>query len=197
MIQGIASLGPRDQTSVAVHLKTGVVHLVGGIVGGGSMAAVAWLVATPVRTLLPNGGVLGLFAVFVALNVAVDLRWVGSGTSRGRQVPATWRQRYGHYSGFAGFGGTLGAGVATFVPYAITYVVFAAAAVLLPLGSAVVCGIVFGGARAAIAAAGSTNASLAGRVFQRIIGMRRLGTLASVGLALTILVVAAIPRAFA
>jgi len=194
MIHGIASLGPREQTSVKTKLGTATAHVAGGIAGGAAMAGVAWLVATPLRTLLPGAAVIVLLGMLVLSSGAHDLRLVGDRVHGGRQVPATWRKRYGHYRGFAAFGAALGAGIATFVPYAITYVLFATAAVLLPFGEAVACGALFGFTRAGAAALGSVRAPTAGSIFQRIQRMQRLPCGLSMLLSVAVLLSGAITR---
>jgi hypothetical protein len=180
MIHGIASLGPGEGSSPTVQARTAAAHVAGGFVGGTAMAASLWLAVTPVRTLLPAPAVVGLFAIVVVVAAGIDLRLLDRGTSRGRQVPATWRRRYGHYRGFMAFGAVLGMGVGTFVSYALTYVAFAAAAVLMPLGLAAASGAVFGIARAGAAAIGSGAAPVAGDAFKRLQRSRHVPTLLSV-----------------
>lgn len=152
-----------------------------------------WFVASPVRTLFPHGAAATLLAVVVATGVIHDLRLIRGQASRGRQVPGSWRSRYGHYKAFAAFGGLLGGGIFTFVPFMLTYVVFAAAALLLALGPAVLCGIAFGVIRTSAVAVGSAAAPTAARFLQWIQHMRWLpqGVSALLSVALLALGVAA------
>lgn len=194
MIHGIASLGPREHSSSKSRILTAGAHIAGGAVGGATLATVAWFGAAPVRTLLPGELVVVLLVIVVINSAAHDLRLKRNRVTRTRQVPATWRHRYGHYRAFAAFGATLGAGLLTFVPYAITYVVFVAAAVELPIGDAVACGVAFGVSRTGAAALSAARAPSAGRMFQRVQAMRWLTPAVSVMVSMAVLIAGATGR---
>jgi hypothetical protein len=120
-----------------------VLHTLGGIVGGASMAGLCWLALTPVRTILPT--VVGIGAVVVVATVAAlaDLRVLNL-QRQNRQVPQRWFKVYGVERAYAMYGLWLGAGLATNVSFAVEYLVFIGAAVLLPLPAALVAGAIFG-----------------------------------------------------
>jgi hypothetical protein len=122
------------------------------------MAIGLWFLLAPIRTMLPAAVPAIAFLGLVAFATRRDLP-VGraGGALHGRQVPATWRARYGDERAFAAYGFVLGAGALSFTPYALTFIIFAWAGLLMPLGGAIVIGAVFGGARAASVAIGSLS----------------------------------------
>jgi hypothetical protein len=142
MITGISSSVGRART-----FTNGIAHLAGGGAGGSAAGALAWLAATPVRTLLPHGFAAG---ALLSLGVAATAHEIGQRRGKfgwGRQVPGTWRYRFGEPKAFAGFGFLLGGGIFTYAPFAATYVVFAYVGLMLPIGAAVLAGVLFGSAR--------------------------------------------------
>ncbi|MCP9486398.1 MAG: hypothetical protein MSC30_11095 [Gaiellaceae bacterium MAG52_C11] len=146
MIVGITSLG-EGRTPIRTRLILWLVHSLGGLVGGTATAIVVVLASAPLRAFVPYEGRLGLCAVLLGFLLLVDLRVIRM-TSRRRQVAATWTTRYGNGRAYFLYGAFLGAGVATYVPYAITYGIFATALLILPLELALVAGGLFGLGRA-------------------------------------------------
>jgi hypothetical protein len=66
------------------------------------------------------------------------------------QVPVEWLTRYGFTRGYLFYGIALGAGVFTFVPFAATFAVFAAASLLPGISVALAAGAAFGAGRAVL-----------------------------------------------
>ena len=142
MINGISSLVQGAHSRVAVARVTGL-HALGGVLGGALMAGLCWLALTPVRTILPTVVGVGVIVVVAILAALADLRVV-SLQRQNRQVPQRWFKVYGIERAYAMYGLWLGAGLATNVSFAVEYVVFIGAAVLLPLAPALVAGAIFG-----------------------------------------------------
>jgi hypothetical protein len=165
MILGIASLGEGERP-IEQRLRLWVAHSVGGTVGGALAALLIWLVLTPVRTMLP--GVVGLVLVSLVAAYAV-LADLGKVRFRrpSTQVPQTWYARYGPERAYFFYGGALGAGLVTYVPYGLAYSVFAALGLLLPLPAALAAGALFGLARTIPTGPGSLSAEWASRVLFR------------------------------
>jgi hypothetical protein len=149
MINGIVSLVQGEHSKAFVG-RVVLLHAAGGAVGGAAMAGLCWLALTPVRTILPE--VAGL-ALITGLAVCMALSDFGllSLRRQNRQVPQRWFAIYGAEKAYALYGFWLGAGLATNVTYALEYVVFIGAAVLLPLPPALVAGAIFGLGRTALA----------------------------------------------
>jgi hypothetical protein len=149
MINGIASLVQGEHSKAFVG-RVVLSHAAGGAVGGATMAGVCWLVLTPVRTLLPEVVDLGLMVVVAVCAGLFDFGLLPL-RRQNRQVPQRWFSTYGPQRAYALYGFWLGAGLATNVTYALEYVVFAGAAVLLPFGPALVAGAIFGFGRTGLA----------------------------------------------
>lgn len=149
MINGIVSLVQGEHSKAFVG-RVVVLHAAGGAIGGAAMAGLCWLALTPVRTILPE--VVAL-ALVVALAICMALFDFGllSLRRQNRQVPQRWLATYGAEKAYALYGFRLGAGLATNVTYAVEYVVFIGAGVLLPFGPALVAGVIFGLGRTALA----------------------------------------------
>jgi hypothetical protein len=165
MAHGLASLGEGRQHR-QIGLVTSAVHVVGGALGGMLAGASVWLAMSAVRTLVPQAGKTALLVAAVVAAVAVDLGVVNARIP-GRQVPATWRARYGMPRSYLGYGATLGAGVATYVNYAVVLVVFGVLGLFLPLGAAAVGGAAFGSARAATVVLAAVDVRLSDAVLSR------------------------------
>ena len=145
MILGIAASvgGGREKLSMTAT------HLTGGAVGGAAAALLAWTLATPIRSSAPDVLVAALALGWALLAIAADLKRIRL-PRRNCQVPQKWYRRYGPTRGYFYYGAALGAGLITYIPYGITYVVFGAAAVASsPLGAAAV-GAAFGIGRTAL-----------------------------------------------
>lgn len=149
MINGIVSLVQGEHSKAFVG-RVVLLHAAGGAVGGAAMAGLCWLALTPVRTIMPEA--VGL-ALVVGLAVCMALFDLGllSLRRQNRQVPQRWFATYGAEKAYALYGFWLGAGLATNVTYALEYVVFVGAGVLLPLPPALVAGAIFGLGRTALA----------------------------------------------
>jgi hypothetical protein len=118
--------------------------------------------------MVPPGSALVLVACVAALlALALDLRLIGDARAQGSQVPATWRHRWGDTTAFGAYGAVLGAGWASYVPYALTYVAFVASGIFLPFGWAVVGGAAFGLSRALVVAGGAIFPELASHLLFR------------------------------
>ena len=119
--------------------------MIGGLVGGAALALALWLLATPLRTLLPWLVRLTVFAALCGMFVVWDLgvRRVPRALRRG-QVPIEWSKRFGLTQSYFLYGVGLGAGVFTFVPFAVTFGVFAAAALVAGPLTAALAGAAFG-----------------------------------------------------
>lgn len=174
MIVGITSLG-ESRTSIRTRLRLWLLHSIGGLIGGTTTAVVIVLASAPLRAFVPYEGRLGLCAALLGFFLLVDLRVIRM-RSRRRQVPATWTTRYGNGRAYFLYGAFLGAGLATYVPYAITYGIFATALLILPLELALVAGALFGVGRALGTGLGlmpySLPQKLAGRLYGSPIGQR-------------------------
>lgn len=110
-----------------------------------------WFVASPIRTMLPSLTAVGLLLPLCAVAMALDLRWISlPNVLRRGQVPVKWLARYGPSRSYFLYGFSLGAGVFTFVPFAITFVAFSAGALLAPFWGAVAAGAGFGIGRAGL-----------------------------------------------
>jgi hypothetical protein len=149
MINGISSL-VQGEHSRAVVGRVALFHAVGGATGGASMAGICWLVLTPIRTILPSAIALGLLVCLAVCTALSDFGLL-SLQGQNRQVPQRWLSTYGVEKAYGLYGFWLGAGLATNVAYALEYVVFIGAAILLPLFPALVAGAIFGLCRTAVA----------------------------------------------
>lgn len=188
MIRGIISSGSDERASRVYRLLTSIVHFAGGVAGGAAAGGAAWFVATPVRTLFPGTIALAALVGVAVYAVLSDFHVSDRRIRMGRQVPATWRATYGHYPAYAAYGAWLGAGFVTVVPFAVVYVVFGAAGLLLPLGGAIVTGAAFGGARAGAVVLGALWAEGSCSALLRFAAYRR--TLPTIGLIVSISIVA-------
>jgi hypothetical protein len=149
MINGIASLVQGEHSKAFVG-RVVVLHAAGGAIGGASMAVLCWLALTPVRTILPETIGLGLI-IGVGICTALSDFGLLSLRRQNRQVPQRWFTTYGAEKAYALYGFWLGAGLATNVAYAVEYLVFVGAAVLLPFLPALAAGAIFGLGRTALA----------------------------------------------
>lgn len=149
MINGIASL-VQGEHSKAVAGRVVLLHAAGGALGGATMAGLCWLILTPVRTIFPEAVGLGLIVV-VAIVAALADFGVLLLRRQNRQVPQRWFSTYGVEKAYGLYGLWLGAGLATNVAYALEYVIFIGAAVLLPFLPALAAGAIFGLGRTALA----------------------------------------------
>lgn len=154
MLRGMASLGERgrrgdaNRSGWSPRLATALSHLAGSAVGGALFAVALWFLAAPLRTLPAEALVVGVVMI-CALCAAVDLRLIEMPKILKRgQVPIEWSTSYGFVPAFFLYGVSLGAALFTFVPYAITFAVFAVAALSTSLATAVLAGFAFGIGRA-------------------------------------------------
>lgn len=142
MILGITSLG-EGRTRLSTRIQLAALHAAGGIIGGTAMVIALIVASTPIRTLVAHDPKIAVVAGLLVVLVLIDLRVVDKRSRRG-QVPATWARRHGRGKAFVLYGVQLGAGLVTYVPYGVTYGVFAVAAVLLPVPQALLVGALFG-----------------------------------------------------
>lgn len=118
-------------------------HVLGGVAGGAVLSTAAWLALTPIRTLTP--------LPFNRLLVLAMCSWTALGDlgllrvpRQERQVPQSWLVRYGPARSYFLYGLELGAGLVTYIPFATTYALFTASALVLGLADAIFVGILFG-----------------------------------------------------
>ncbi|MCH8994954.1 MAG: hypothetical protein IH959_08330 [Chloroflexi bacterium] len=132
---------------------------------GGAGVATLWPDLT-----LPLAAALGAIAFLYALHELGFLRLPVPG--RDWQVPAEW-VRWGFYRSAAVFGGTVGFGVFTRVPYATLPILLAWLFVSGNVLYGVVAGLVYGGTRALsiYSSAGSRDASDLADLNQRLMGL--------------------------
>jgi hypothetical protein len=147
MIGGIASLVQGERRR-KLGVSMWLAHTGLGITGGVGMAALVWLLLTPLRTIPPEPVVIAIFLGISAAAVLAELNLIPM-PRQARQVPQWWYGRYGPTRSYALYGLWLGAGLATNVTYTLEFVIFAAAGLLLPLPQALVVGLAFGFARTA------------------------------------------------
>jgi hypothetical protein len=181
MILGITSLG-QGSSQVQIRAEMWAAHMAGGAVGGAAMGAATWLLLTPVRTLVPTGGVVGLFLLLVVIAVLIDLGVLRSPFG-GHQVPQTWARRYGLPRSFALYGLLLGSGLLTHVNYAVTLLVFAATSLFTSFGTAVLVGVAFGLGRTAVVGPAALQAERSSRILYRSGAAQRVWPAASALLA--------------
>jgi hypothetical protein len=177
MILGITSLG-QGSGQVQMRARMWVAHMAGGAVGGAAMAAATWLLLTPIRTLVPTGGVVGLFLLLVVIALLIDLRVLHSPFG-GHQVPQTWARRYGLLRSFMLYGLLLGSGLLTHVNYAVTLLVFSAASLFTSFGTAVLVGVAFGLGRTALVGPAALQAERSSRILYRSGAAQRVWPAAS------------------
>jgi hypothetical protein len=177
MILGITSLG---QGSSQLQTRAGmwVAHMAGGAVGGAAMGAATWLLLTPVRTLVPTEGVVGLFLLLVVIALLIDLGVLRSPFG-GHQVPQTWTRRYGLLRSFMLYGLLLGSGLLTHVNYAVTLLVFSATSLFTSFGTAVLVGVAFGLGRTAVVGPAALQAERSSRILYRSGAAQRVWPVAS------------------
>jgi hypothetical protein len=106
-------------------------------------AEVAWMVLTPVRTLMPPAAVAFVLAGIGAIGVLRDAGLLGPPLFIG-QVPKSWYGRWGPIRSYAAYGLSLGAGLITVAPFAATYVSFGAAGLMASPLTAGFVGMAFG-----------------------------------------------------
>jgi hypothetical protein len=126
----------------------GAGHAVSGAFGGLAMAAILWLLLTPLRTLPPALVAYVMVAGLAASASLADLGVVHLPRQR-RQVPQRWWRTYGPIRSYALYGFWLGAGLVTNITYMVELVVLVGAGVLLPLHEAMLIGAIFGLGRTA------------------------------------------------
>lgn len=147
MIQGIASPGGGGTLQgTGTRAAMWLAHLIGGALGGSLIAIVAWVLLTPIRTLLPAPSAAVVVVGIGFLSALIDLRII-SRPLHGRQVPSVWYRRYGPVRAYWMFGFFLGGGLTAHVPHAATYSAFAAMSMLTSLPQAIIVGVTFGVAR--------------------------------------------------
>lgn len=187
MILGIASPGGgrSDSSAAGIRVRMWVSHVCGGLLGGATTAAGVWLLATPIRTLMPRNVSLVVFVCIAIFAIAWDTKRFRP-QRHGRQVPAKWIATHGAVRGYAMYGAVLGSGLLTYIPVGATYVVFAGVALLAGLPSAIVAGAAFGAARAGLvgpaALAAATTSKLLYRSRASQLVLPRLSALGSAAL---------------
>src|SRR3712207_69244 len=141
MALGLRSLGEGEREGSTPAVAGA--HLAGGLLGGAGAGLLAWLVATPLRTFAPEEVIGALIACVAAWGIRCDLRATSS--SRATMVPQAWLRRFGRTRAFGLYGLVLGTGLASYVPYAATYVAFAVIGVVASPLTAVAAGATYGG----------------------------------------------------
>jgi hypothetical protein len=172
MLLGMTALGEGGGPLKGSRTRMAVSHMAGGVVGGASVAAVAWLLATPVRTLVPAVARVGIVVAVAALAVLIDLGLVRKSHRLG-QVPRDYARKWGMTKAYALYGARFGAAFTTLVPYAATYTLFAALTLTLPLGSAALGGALFGLGRTILIGPGSLVATRLSSFLFRGSGVRQ------------------------
>jgi hypothetical protein len=138
MVSGIASLGKGGSRATLIWAS----HVVGSLLGGAISALGFWLICTPMRTLLPAASVPLLFAASCIAAILFDLHVLESPIRRG-QVPSKWVVEHGPMAGYLLYGVFLGSGFLTSVIVGLTFVVFIAAGLVMPLSGALIVGSLF------------------------------------------------------
>lgn len=124
-------------------------HILGGVLGSAAVAWLAWIVATPLRTLVNRPVRIGVAAA-TAL-IAAGLDWRGHNPRRNmRQVPQSWLGRYGALSAYFRYGLVLGSSIGTYEPSYLVASSIIGASLLLPTFPAVAVGVSFGATRCAL-----------------------------------------------
>lgn len=113
------------------------------------MAAAIWLALTSVRTLVPEEVALAAVLAIAIVTVLAEMDRVTI-PRQPRQVPQSWYATHGAIRSYALYGLWLGAALATNVTYAVEYLVFLGAGLLLPLPEALATGAAFGFGRTAL-----------------------------------------------
>jgi hypothetical protein len=172
MLLGMTALGEGGRTPKGSRARMAVAHIAGGVIAGASVAAAAWLLATPVRTLVPAVARAGIVVAVAALAALIDLGFVRRSHRLG-QVPRDYARKWGATRAYALYGARFGAAFTTLVPYAATYTLFAVLTLTLPLGSAALGGALFGLGRTILIGPGSLVATELSSFLFRGRGVRR------------------------
>jgi hypothetical protein len=147
--------------------STVAIYLVGSLVGGLAIGALAGGLGSLLPGSLSTGWRLAILAVAVLVGLGMDLRLGGlTIPTVHRQVNEDWLVRYRGWVVGLGFGGQLGFGVVTIVTTSAVYAMVLAAALTGDVGSAAVVGGVFGLSRATVvfAVAGVQRPDQLGRI---------------------------------
>jgi hypothetical protein len=123
MIHGIGALGEGARTSAA-QARASIAHVLGGAAGGIATLAALWLLATPLRTLLPAPAPRVLVAAVAVAAFCTDLGILHPPKVY-RQLPRSWARRFGADRLYFMYGVVLGSGLLTFAPYALVFTVLA------------------------------------------------------------------------
>lgn len=145
MIHGISGLVQLRQNKQFGWLLT-LLFILGGIAGGGISFTSAWLIMTPIRTILPEFP-RQAFLVFIGL-LLIGRFTIHNRATYYRQVPRVWLVRFGPPRAYFVFGLSLGAGILTYMPTAATAVAMLVAAVSTSFPIAASIGALFGAVRA-------------------------------------------------
>lgn len=126
----------------------GVLHIVGGAIGGVGTALGLWLVLTPVRPSLTSAAV-AIFVTLLAIALVRDLLWRFPILQRRVQVnPAALAER--PFAAAFLYGMTLGTGVLTFIAFASMYAFLVVVGLQHSIGDAVALGAGYGVGRGAL-----------------------------------------------
>ncbi len=193
MLASITPLGERGR-----HRRWAVTvafYLVGSAAGGAALGTVAALAGTVLRRAIHPSGTVILLVVGAAAAAAIliDTRRSGPVPSIRRQVNEDWLRQYRSWVYGIGFGLQLGAGVATVVTSASTYLVFVVAMGAPTVWLAIAIGTVYGLARALpvlLTARVSTFAQL-GHLHQRLSSLQPSARRLTLATELIVAVVAA------
>lgn len=141
MMSGIASLVQGDSKKPATRLW--FIHLLGATIGGVLSVTVLWMLAAPIRSLVPLWAAIAMTSIVAIASILSDLRVVSLKGSE-RQVNRSWTRQFGAVGGYFRFGLMLGAGLLTFVPFAVLFSTFTLASTMLSLPSAAAVGALYG-----------------------------------------------------
>jgi hypothetical protein len=188
MALGLTALG-EGRMPARMRLEASAAHSLGGVIGGGVVAAGLWLAATPIRTLFPSPVPELVVSIIAIAAVAIDANLLKL-QNRSGQVPAVWYGRYGPQRSYAMYGFLFGAGFATLRPHAVIYTVFAALALLAPLPAAALGGAVFGLGRTVVIGPASLRATAVSWLLYRSPRVHRVWSAVSIVLSVALLWVA-------
>ncbi len=194
MLASIHPLGER-----ARHNRfwiTATAYIAGSVAGGVIAGGIAGAIGAVLGAMLsPGPVVVAWLAVLICLSAALlDTSGRRLPGAR-RQVDDDWLHRYRGWVYGAGFGFQLGLGVVTIVTTAAVYATFALAALTGSVGTGIMIGAIFGGARAATLLASSRVVDPSGlRLLHRRLAeaapYARIATIATLT-AMAVLVIAA------
>ena len=161
-------------------------HVGTGVIAGALAGSVGWLLATPVRVLLPWPVIVTVVLAAATLAVLRDLGHVPEG--RGTQVPQHWMARYGSTGAYARYGLVLGATYGSHVPFSAAWVLLVVVSLQPSLLLAAAAVAVMAGVRTAAPFLTHRSLLLLDLLYdglERKLTLRRLSVLISIALVVT------------